>query len=379
MKRRIGMMLTLALLLLSGCGGSPSQPQTASESTEPQSSQTASAGADSLSLYPAAVNLPIGRELKLKAILAPAGAAASWTSSNEAVATVDEDGKVAAKAVGECIVTVESGEKSAECAVVVEEDCRTVIFSTKPIKSDGEEPPEPTKEGGEGDTPIELPPDVTDVEQIPDSDEFIWTLEFDDTFSTLVTNDEIPLIADVTISFVVKKQGGKTGLGSYAGTVCCDADLDKEHFMKVINERMANLGGNVTDYSENDEGLQKAPITVDVTMIDDAAYHEVLFGYIPEQERSVTQKLPIPISGLLPGSMMALGEVSGMITISGTMTVEAEGQSVTLPFGSTETSAQPYTICIYPSGSALLTFPLMARDGFARNWVEGMLTKCPLI
>lgn len=378
MKKQLAILLAAVLVLLSGCGASPPAQQTETENGKPQSSQATTAGAETLSLYPAGANLPVGRELKLKATLSPAGAGAAWASSDEKVATVDDGGKVIAKAPGECTVTVTSGSKSAECAVLVEEDCRTVIFATKPVKGDGENPPEPPK-GGE--PPIELPPNVTDVDKIPQSDEFIWTLEFDETFATLVTNDDIPLIVDVTMVFKAEKQGGKTGIGSYIGTFSGDADLDKEHFIKVMNENpeIKASGGELTDYTETDEGLQEAPVTVEVVAMDDAAYHEVMVGYTPATERSVTQQLPIPISDLFPGSMMALGEVSGMVTISGTMTMEAMGQSITAPFGGAKSDAQPYTICIYPSGDAVLTFPLMARDGFDRNWVEGMLTKRPLV
>jgi|GEM_PF-2189378 len=396
MKKRLAILLAAMLILLSGCGagtpaqqgaGTPAQQgagtpaqQGENENSIPQNSQEALAGTETLTLYPAAANLPVGRELKLKATLSPAGAGAAWTSSDEAVATVDDGGKVIAKSPGECTITAASGDKSAECAVQVEEDCRTVIFAAKPLKGDGENPPQPP-EGSDGETPIELPPEVTDVDQMPQTDEFIWTLEFDDSFSTLLINDDIPLIVDVTMVFKAEKQGGKTGIGSYTGTFSGDADLDKEHFIKTMNENpeIKASGGKLTDYTENDEGLQDAPITLEVTMLDDAAYHEVNVGYIPEAERTVTQQLPIPISDLFPGSMMALGDMSGTITISGTMTMEAMGRSMTAPFGTTETSAQPYTICIYPSGDAVLTFPLMERDGFDRNWVKGMLTKRPLM
>ncbi|MEG1560259.1 MAG: Ig-like domain-containing protein [Clostridia bacterium] len=379
MKKQLAILLAVVLLLLSGCGGFPPKQQTATESGQPQNNQTTTADTETLSLYPAAVNLPIGRELKLKATLSPEGACATWESSDEAVATVDDSGKIIAKAPGECTVTVTSGRKSAACTVLVEEDCRTVIFSTKPIKGDGENPPQPPKSGEPGEPPIELPPDVTDVAKIPESDEFVWTLEFDETYATIVTNDDLPLIVDVTISFKAEKQGGKTGIGSYTGIFSGDADIDKEHFIKVMNEQITDEGGKLTDYTENDEGLQETPVTVEVTAMDDAAYHEVMIGHIPEKDRSVTQQLPIPISDLFPGSMMVLDEVSGMVTISGTMTMEAMGQSITAPFGAAESSAQAYTICIYPSGDAVLTFPLMARDGFNRNWVEGMLTKRPLV
>ncbi len=375
MKKQVFSVVLIMLLLLSGC----SSRDLSNQEQNNVGQESINAAAESLSLYPAAANMPVGRELKLKATLSPVGAGAAWASGDESVATVDDSGKVVAKAPGKCTVTVTSGSKSAECAISVEEDCRTVIFSTKPIKGEGENPPEPPKDGGGSEPPIELPPDVTDVDKIPQSDEFIWTLEFDEAFQTLLTNEGVPLIVDVTISFRAEKQGGKTGIGSYNGSFDGDADLNRENFLKVMNERMAGEGGRLTDYIENDEGLQGAPVTLELTAMDDAAYNEVMYGYIPEQERSITQQLPIPIAKLFPGSMMALGQVSGMVTISGTMTMEAMGQSITAPFGTAENSAQPYTICIYPSGAAVLTFPLMARDGFDRNWVEGMLIKRPMV
>ena len=94
--------------------------------------------------------------------------------------------------------------------------------------------------------------------------------------------------------------------------------------------------------------------------------------------RTATEQLPVPISSLFPDAMMALGEISGMLTISGTMTMEVAGSSFTLPFGTEAGAAQPFAVCIYPDGAARLTFPLMSRDGFARDWVEGTLTRQPL-
>lgn len=368
MKKLISILLSVILLLLWGCSaaqyGSPAEG-------------AAGAAVDSITLYPAAANMPVGRELKLKAAIFPVGTAAVWESSDENVASVDEDGKVVAKSPGECTIIVTADGKSAQCEVLVEEDCRTVIFASTPTKGDGENPPQPP-EGVKGEPPIELPPEVTDVDKIPKSDEFIWTLEFDETFSTLVINEGIPLIVDVVIAFKAEKQGGKTALGSYNGTFSGDADLDRDNFLKVMNEQMAGEGGKLTDYTETDEGIKNSPVVVEITAMDNAAYHEVMVGHIPQEERSVTQQLPIPISALFPGSMMALGEVSGMASISGTMTMEAMGQSITAPFGASENALVPYTICIYPSGEAVLTFPTMARDGFDRNWVQGLLTKHPL-
>ncbi len=374
MKRKLAGLLA-ALLLLAGCGKSAPVQQ-----AEPKTAGQASAEeAEALTLYPAAANLPIGRELKLKAEVSPTGAALSWESDNETVAAVDGNGRVTAKAPGECTVTVSCGNKAAKCAVLVKEDCSTVIFASKPVKGDGETPPEPPTGGEPGETPIELPPEIDDVSKIPGSDEYIWVLSFEDDYSTLVTNEDIPLIVDVKIRFKVEKRGGKAPTGTYTGSFSGDADIDRDNFIKVMNQQLAGEGGKLTDYTENDEGLREAPITAELTLIDDRAYHEVLLVNVPAGQRTVTQQLPIPYSDLLPGTMMSLGQVSGAITISGTMTMEAMGQTITAPFGAADNSEAAYAILIYPSGEALLTFPGMEASGFQRSWVEGMLTKRPLI
>lgn len=310
-------------------------------------------------------------------MLSPAQALVQWASSDESVAAVDAQGRVTAKTPGACTITATSGEKSAECAVSVgEEACCTVIYAAKPAKSDGNTPPEPPQ-GGDGEIPIELPPEVIDVEHIPEAEEFLWRLEFDEPFSTEITTDGITLLAEVTITFQAEKQGGKTAVGTYQGTFSGDADLNAEHFLAVMNQQMGGEGGKITDYTETDEGFQALPIQVTVTPMDDAAYHEVLVGHV--KDKTITQQLPVPISDLFPGAMMALGEVSGVMTISGTMTIEAAGQTITAPFGTTQSDVQPYTICIYPSGEATLNFPLMTQSGFARDWVEGRLTRLPLV
>ena len=58
-------------------------------------------------------------ELKGELENAPAGALIDWNSSNEKVATVDSDGKVTAKGVGEAVITASYGEASASCTVKV--------------------------------------------------------------------------------------------------------------------------------------------------------------------------------------------------------------------------------------------------------------------
>ncbi|OJG27925.1 M6 family metalloprotease domain-containing protein [Enterococcus caccae] len=68
--------------------------------------------------------LLVGETQQLKAEVAPANATNKnviWSSSNEAIATVDQNGTVTAKAKGEAIITVETkdGGKSASCKIDV--------------------------------------------------------------------------------------------------------------------------------------------------------------------------------------------------------------------------------------------------------------------
>ena len=80
----------------------------------------------SVSLDRESAELETGETVTLVATISPAGAVnknVSWSSSNEAVATVDADGKVTAVAAGTATITVttEDGAKTATCAVTVSE------------------------------------------------------------------------------------------------------------------------------------------------------------------------------------------------------------------------------------------------------------------
>lgn len=71
------------------------------------------------------VTLVEGKSITLTATVTPTDATdktVAWTSSNPAAATVDANGKVTAVAAGKTTITAKAGDKSATCAVTVEED-----------------------------------------------------------------------------------------------------------------------------------------------------------------------------------------------------------------------------------------------------------------
>ncbi len=74
-----------------------------------------------ISLDETALNMNAGEEKQLTATVSPEGTAVTWSSDNEDVATVEQNGKVTAMAVGTANITAAANGKTATCAVTVEE------------------------------------------------------------------------------------------------------------------------------------------------------------------------------------------------------------------------------------------------------------------
>ncbi len=88
---------------------------------------------ESVTLNKTTLDLFVEDEDKLTAVVSPANAtnkAVTWSSSNESIATVDEDGTVIGIAVGEAIITVttEDGNKTATCTVTVKSQPVSLII-----------------------------------------------------------------------------------------------------------------------------------------------------------------------------------------------------------------------------------------------------------
>lgn len=97
-----------------------------------------------VSLDKGEVKLKVGEVQVLKAAVKPADATnrnVSWASGDEAIATVDENGKVTAKAEGQTTITVttEEGGKTASCKVIVEK----VLAVESELLSDASVTPNP--------------------------------------------------------------------------------------------------------------------------------------------------------------------------------------------------------------------------------------------
>ena len=84
------------------------------------------------------MTLKVGDEGQLQATVAPENAAnksVTWSSSNESVATVEQNGKISAVGVGESTITVTTtdGGKTATCKVIVNKKAGAISYATTSI------------------------------------------------------------------------------------------------------------------------------------------------------------------------------------------------------------------------------------------------------
>ena len=100
------------------------------------------AGVDGISLDRSALTLVSGGSTALTATVSPSNAdqTVTWTSSDEAVATVAQDGTVTAVAAGEAIITASAGAYRASCTVTVTGADVDVLPSTWPTETEDQLP-----------------------------------------------------------------------------------------------------------------------------------------------------------------------------------------------------------------------------------------------
>lgn len=100
------------------------------------------AGVDGISLDRSALTLVSGGSTALTATVSPSNAdqTVTWTSSDEAVATVAQDGTVTAVAAGEAIITASAGAYRASCTVTVTGADVDVLPSTEPTETEDQLP-----------------------------------------------------------------------------------------------------------------------------------------------------------------------------------------------------------------------------------------------
>lgn len=143
------------------------------------------------------VTLTVNETVELKATVAPEGTTdtLSWTSSDEKVATVDENGKVTAVAVGTADITVTCGEKSATCKVTVQAEKVLVATLTLDITN---------KEAVAGDT-FQLTATVTPSDAT--NQKLEWSSS-DEEVATVDENGLVTVVSAGTCTITVKTTDG---------------------------------------------------------------------------------------------------------------------------------------------------------------------------
>lgn len=90
------------------------------------------------SLSPSTKSIVVGRTFKLKKVINPANAkkAATWSTSNSSIATVDQDGNVTSKRLGKCTITCKLTKynQRARCRVKVEKLKSSIGVTNKNIR-----------------------------------------------------------------------------------------------------------------------------------------------------------------------------------------------------------------------------------------------------
>lgn len=88
--------------------------------------------AGELTLSPGSISISVGADEQLELVGGISGAAYTWTSTDEGVATVDNTGRVTAAGTGTCVITVTAATgESAECTVTVREPDIVTLNVTK--------------------------------------------------------------------------------------------------------------------------------------------------------------------------------------------------------------------------------------------------------
>ena len=116
-----GVLLFSLSMCLTSCEGALDDVLGEWSRPTPGSSTGGGGTETSISITPTTLALTAGETGQLTATVIPAGTAVTWSSDQEAVATVDANGLVTAKAEGTATITAKAGDKSATCTVTVTE------------------------------------------------------------------------------------------------------------------------------------------------------------------------------------------------------------------------------------------------------------------
>lgn len=126
---------------------------------------------ESISLSPAKIDLDVGETETLTSTISPVDASyqtVTWKSNAPSVATVDQNGTVTAKGVGEAVITAtaQDGGKTATCTVTVTQPGGGGGGSSRPTPTPSQQAADKIEDAKDGDTvTVKLPTGQTKLEK----------------------------------------------------------------------------------------------------------------------------------------------------------------------------------------------------------------------
>lgn len=200
-----------------------------------------------------ALELEESAQLAAEISVSPDGAVTpnvTWATSDEDVATVDDNGVITAISSGEAIITVSCGESSASCTVEALLTASELEFDTDEITIG--------VGGNAALTPVVSPEDYTEVLEWSSSDEDVATVDSHGSVTGISEGE-----AEITVS-------GKNASASYTVIVMTEAEkisLSRESLFLEVGQSGA-LAAVVTPDDATDKAVSWTSSDEDVATVD---------------------------------------------------------------------------------------------------------------
>lgn len=257
------------------------------------------------------VSLTEGESVTLIAMVSPDNATdktVTWSSSNPAVATVNEGGKVTAVAAGEAVITAKAGEKTAACKVIVN---AMPAPQPQPQPQPQPEPPVPVGVSSivldQTNLILQLGSGVTLVATVGPENAVDKTVTWESSNPAVATVDENGRVTTVGIgeAVITAKAGEKSATCKVTvnAVPVSSISLDKTELELKIGESytlVATVGpGNATDktvtWSSSDTTIATVDASGKVTAV--RAGRATITAKAGDQTATCAVKVPVPAGG----------------------------------------------------------------------------------
>ena len=211
---------------------------------------------ESITLNASEINLVKGSTATLSATVLPENATdktVAWSSSDTAVATVDESGKVTGVNGGKAIITAKSGEKSATCEVTVTVPVESVALDQVSITIDVEQT-------------------VTLSATVTPEDASDKTVAWSSSDTAIATVDESGKVTGVSggKAIITAKSGEKTATCEVTVTVPVESVALDQASITIDVEQTVTLSATVTPEDASDKTVAWSSSDTAIATVDES-------------------------------------------------------------------------------------------------------------